>query len=185
MKRNTPTCVGKTKSGRILLKWLQKHPHVRGEDLLIDTGTSTIGGNTPTCVGKTGTTAIAARFRWKHPHVRGEDEVCIIQLDAALETPPRAWGRHSQHSAGIPPPGNTPTCVGKTLLESGHRTALWKHPHVRGEDATVHTTAAIGHETPPRAWGRLLHDHDRGYVSGNTPTCVGKTGWLDRRSRSG
>ena len=112
----------------------QKHPHVRGEDLCksllphhqketpprawgrhvvkIQRGNGL--GNTPTCVGKTGLLAQDDRIAEKHPHVRGEDCANDLHLTAALETPPRAWGRHRQ--AWMEPPAirNTPTCVGKT-----------------------------------------------------------------------
>ena len=51
--------------------------------------------------------------------------------------------------------GNTPTCVGKTIILPTESWTLRKHPHVRGED-----------------WAAR-----EGYVpvNRNTPTCVGKT----------
>ena len=71
--RNTPTCVGKTRRAVASLPCIQKHPHVRGEDLChcpvkasgvetpprawgrrsISINGTTYIGNTPTCVGKT------------------------------------------------------------------------------------------------------------------------------------
>ena len=91
--RNTPTCVGKTRSGRRATPRWRKHPHVRGEDrssLMIisrlketpprawgrrhfQQAHATVGGNTPTCVGKTAPGAHWRQIGWKHPHVRGED----------------------------------------------------------------------------------------------------------------
>ncbi len=73
MRRNTPTCVGKTVLSNFSFSILGKHPHVRGEDyrLLnvrhfgVETPPRAWGrlkrlevqvsvlGNTPTCVGKT------------------------------------------------------------------------------------------------------------------------------------
>ena len=71
--------------------------------------------------------------------------------------------------------GNTPTGVGKT----GHvlllRRNLRKHPHGRGEDLLLWQFVRSRLETPPRAWGRLKTQTERGTVRGNTPTGVGKT----------
>ena len=72
-QRNTPTCVGKTFPISNLSRLQEKHPHVRGEDVLAtrriprpietpprawgrlgEAASQTAGNrNTPTCVGKT------------------------------------------------------------------------------------------------------------------------------------
>ena len=112
-------------------------------------------GNTPTCVGKT---QLFGQYRWndrKHPHVRGEDPLC-----AALH----------QHDHG-----NTPTCVGKTLQDRASGLGKGKHPHVRGEDKRKQERSRRTLETPPRAWGRPEAALAASWLSGNTPTCVGKT----------
>ena len=114
MKRNTPTCVGKTRY-RIEARYTsEKHPHVRGEDPskkgqgggLTETPPRAWGRrlpqpaggacprNTPTCVGKT-----SGRDRHKASN---------------WETPPRAWGRRLVDAFHRHALGNTPTCVGKT-----------------------------------------------------------------------
>ncbi len=115
-KRNTPTCVGKTK--RVFYTTLphQKHPHVRGEDglsyrnRLIEAETPPRAWgrltthsirqqkprNTPTCVGKTSKVGKWYIVAKKHPHVRGEDVLRLSCTVFGWETPPRAWGRH-QH----------------------------------------------------------------------------------------
>ena len=114
MPRNTPTCVGKTKTASSLTSLIWKHPHVRGEDVnsmclsksFLETPPRAWGRltgsaclavafrNTPTCVGKT-LGIPQAQILWeKHPHVRGEDQIAkVLELDGT---------------------GNTPTCVGKT-----------------------------------------------------------------------
>ncbi len=111
--RNTPTCVGKTHASTPFGAHLQKHPHVRGEDLRhqpkqiwpgetpprawgrrIDFFTSSSPSrNTPTCVGKTITHFPASSLTGKHPHVRGEDRRARRYCHPPAETPPRAWGR--------------------------------------------------------------------------------------------
>ena len=50
----------------------------------------------------------------KHPHVHGEDLSEVINTICRLETPPRAWGRHSEFLIVGKISRNTPTCMGKT-----------------------------------------------------------------------
>ena len=51
----------------------------------------------------------------------------------------------------------------------------WKHPHVRGEDKRGGFKSCPFLETPPRAWGRPVSNTAIIALTGNTPTCVGKT----------
>ncbi len=156
-KRNTPTCVGKTK--RVFYTTLphQKHPHVRGEDglsyrnRLIEAETPPRAWgrltthsirqqkprNTPTCVGKTSKVGKWYIVAKKHPHVRGEDVLRLSCTVFGWETPPRAWGRRFADSVLHNWLRNTPTCVGKTVL------------------FTLASSRPM--ETPPRAWGRHQH----------------------------
>ena len=134
--RNTPTCVGKTLQRHAAIRVLEKHPHVRGEDLGKDEAPEVAAetpprawgrpaweqlaasgdGNTPTCVGKTARGHPSGQSAGKHPHVRGEDCAQSSGMAMPMETPPRAWGR---------------------LFTNRRRMAItWKHPHVRGEDQT-------------------------------------------------
>ena len=134
--RNTPTCVGKTRTrrGPSCLTW--KHPHVRGEDESNSLPTLSISetpprawgrldcesyavcqlGNTPTCVGKTQLCKESKTFVQKHPHVRGEDHAFLFVIVLCFR--------------------NTPTCVGKTNDTLLTAVDGRKHPHVRGEDLT-------------------------------------------------
>ncbi len=132
--------------------------------------------NTPTCVGKTSDGLPSASQYKKHPHVRGEDAVAVIPHRAAVETPPRAWGRLPHDFLRFLDRRNTPTCVGKTGYGSATRDASEKHPHVRGEDNKILKKAWKSVETPPRAWGRLEKAAKETCAKRNTPTCVGKTG---------
>ncbi len=174
---NTPTCVGKTHASTPFGAHLQKHPHVRGEDLRhqpkqiwpgetpprawgrrIDFFTSSSPSrNTPTCVGKTITHFPASSLTGKHPHVRGEDGLSYRNRLIEAETPPRAWGRLTTHSIRQQKPRNTPTCVGKTSKVGKWYIVAKKHPHVRGEDVLRLSCTVFGWETPPRAWGRHQH----------------------------
>ena len=107
--------------------------------------------------------------------MRGEDSRKPLTEDPRPETPPRAWGRHHHGPLQGPPSRNTPTCVGKTDDGAPYRAFVWKHPHVRGEDAHGDDEQAHIPETPPRAWGRPYAMHGNRVLFGNTPTCVGKT----------
>ena len=113
-QRNTPTCVGKTIGNAVIVGTVEKHPHVRGEDLSSLFRSFLWLRNTPTCVGKTITFIKKPLDRGKHPHVRGEDESVICGAAISLETPPRAWGRLRYSCFASRWRGNTPTCVGKT-----------------------------------------------------------------------
>ncbi len=81
--------------------------------------------------------------------------------------------------------GNTPTCVGKTDLDLTYRAHHQKHPHLRGEDVVKRHADVVVPETPPPAWGRLPTYRACQLLSGNTPTCVGKTQTQDEFSFSG
>ena len=173
----------------------QETPHVHGEDRTnasacskagetpprawgrqaILTNTSSPERNTPTCVGKTRMQRQRARQYRKHPHVRGEDRRSRMRKGSGLETPPRAWGRHSADAINHFQRGNTPTCVGKTARRPCTRPRTWKHPHVRGEDSLLRFRLTLRTETPPRAWGRPMSLVVTDASGRNTPTCVGKT----------
>ena len=187
--------MGKTStwSNKCTSTW--KHPHVRGEDhtlwrrrvdqketpprawgrLTPSTYEKLRFGNTPTCVGKTSAKLLAALRPGKHPHVRGEDRLVASALDAAAETPPRAWGRLGCANGLLESSRNTPTCVGKTKSTDSVQLSPKKHPHVRGEDFGGPGPVLRGRETPPRAWGRRIGGFRGRPFDGNTPTCVGKT----------
>ena len=107
--------------------------------------------------------------------MRGEDLNCEKFSKYTLETPPRAWGRHSPIFKIWEILGNTPTCVGKTVLHFRGFFIIQKHPHVRGEDSEAGAGGKDDQETPPRAWGRPQTRQDCPISQGNTPTCVGKT----------
>ncbi len=93
----------------------------------------------------------------------------------ATETPPRAWGRRGMPLYEAHLGRNTPTGVGKTPSGTPKPHQVRKHPHGRGEDASLPPLASWTSETPPRAWGRQRRSARTSSYSGNTPTGVGKT----------
>ena len=180
--RNTPTCVGKTSGFWILAFVYRKHPHMRGEDMA--------SGCTKDEVAETPPHAWGRRRKQNAPHKRhGNTPTCVGKTTHTLlrkyripETPPHAWGRPSSPASGRASGRNTPTCVGKTTSIRSSLGVGWKHPHMRGEDQANAPTSLPEAETPPHAWGRH-RDLERIFeVSGNTPTCVGKT-FLPRQRR--
>ena len=151
---NTPTSVGKTilrhESGFVL----EKHPHVRGEDLMmhlrrrgeLETPPRAWGrrsykqlvpvavGTTPTSVGKTQKTPLRTNGTQNQPHERGEDILlCLFHIDE-VEPPPRAWGRRINAQTQYAKCRTTPTGVGKTHTHRMDRVGNQNHPHGRGED---------------------------------------------------
>ena len=131
--------------------------------------------NTPTHVGKTIRRPHRTPWGQKHPHARGEDLSLVDPLIWWPETPPRTWGRPQQRAAMAGDGGNTPTHVGKTYWSSRIGLIPQKHPHARGEDAVAVGNSIAAAETPPRTWGRRVHQLGRHSRRRNTPTHVGKT----------
>ena len=134
-----PRAWGRPKHGDKAVPPRRKHPHGRGEDsstlIARKLGPETpprawgrpakrlLGKgfirNTPTGVGKTASCEAWRRLCRKHPHGRGEDKRGYKIGDEVMETPPRAWGRHSDRDSEVAMLGNTPTGVGKTLGFTG------------------------------------------------------------------
>ncbi len=131
---NTPTCVGKTLTGGLLMaSVMETPPPAWGRRYQLQSN-HLLHGNTPTCVGKTWEVTRHLQWLRKHPHLRGEDRRCTRPKQADWETPPPAWGRPSLTTASTFVVGNTPTCVGKTNPLSLRTVINQKHPHLRGED---------------------------------------------------
>ena len=98
--RLTPTCVGRTGSGRRRRPSTPAHPHVRGEDWGVTLFSGQMSGSpprawgglqddiaelrgerlTPTCVGRTTSIRGWAGAGAAHPHVRGEDGPFVLSF---------------------------------------------------------------------------------------------------------
>ncbi len=100
------------------------------------------------------------------------------------ETPPRVWGRLIDGFKNRNRFRNTPTCVGKTLSKYAEALGVKKHPHVCGEDICSKCKVEKNLETPPRVWGRRFCCCTIQFLTGNTPTCVGKTNRADKSHKS-
>ena len=164
--------------------WVETPPRAWGRPGVCRNNPETTG-NTPTCVGKTSNLTHPSCTYKKHPHVRGEDYTAMVDICAASETPPRAWGRLYHEVGRAAPVRNTPTCVGKTRIPLPNLVRLWKHPHVRGEDQRGRCARNYFAETPPRAWGRPSSALMPPPPGRNTPTCVGKTTYRELAAKTG
>ena len=111
----------------------------------------------------------------KHPHLRGENLHGLRSTFSDWETSPPTWGKPVFRHFHPDPLGNIPTCVGKTLVAFSRLSCLSKHPHLRGENSSAISRKIGVAETSPPAWGKHEHAVARRNVSGNIPTCVGKT----------
>ena len=88
------------------------------------------------------------------PHAWGKLNTIYFH-PRAEGTPPHAWGKHRFRPGRVVDRRYTPTCVGKTELETVRFRLDRVHPHMRGENAWRPKAAA--------SFNRY------------TPTCVGKT----------
>ena len=170
--RFTPTCVGTTRCSGLRVRSRSVHPHVRGDDLvlegvaLIDRGSpprawgrrSTGGAPkpvrrfTPTCVGTTSIVMSMIASGSVHPHVRGDDSSDLRIMASVPGSPPRAWGRptdtaHRAHGRRF-----TPTCVGTTHL-------TWRR--LGGDRFTPTCVGTTAPQRRPRT-ASAVHPHVRG-----------------------
>ena len=74
--------------------------------------------------------------------MHGEDEDFEPEEETELETPPHAWGRLIWSDTSYTGNGNTPTCMGKTILKQTTTSMIQKHPHMHGEDSHINATSA-------------------------------------------
>ena len=193
--RFIPTCVGNTKSAKVLPAGTAVHPHVRGEHtvapckLLSYAGSSPRAWGTrvhrmcyhqslrfiPTCVGNTAAADCCADPPPVHPHVRGEHIALCHVVVPRIGSSPRAWGTHYNVRIILCGSRFIPTCVGNTIFVPNAKLIPSVHPHVRGEHGitTLGQHKFIG--SSPRAWGTpsdpVHHEQSGRFI----PTCVGNT----------
>ncbi len=155
--RYTPTCVGKTYSSIVFVCYTKVHPHVCGENVLVQRRYQLRQGTpprvwgkrlvwlyvtdacryTPTCVGKTNHTLTRILVIAVHPHVCGENGARGRMLLTVPGTPPRVWGKLSCRRSTAMFVRYTPTCVGKTVSQGFCSIFKKVHPHVCGENIII------------------------------------------------
>ena len=132
--RFTPTCVGKTRTGRLNRPSTAVHPHMRGEDA-------------------NGDALASAAIATVHPHMRGEDSGPLRQSSHRSGSPPHAWGRrHGRTSipwlSSVHPHMRGEETGPLSLAITGSPPHAWGRRH--GDE--MHPLQA---GSPPHAWGRL------------------------------
>ncbi len=115
--RNTPTCVGKTSKPTCEPDNDQEYPHVCGENVIGSFLLQQPLGIPPCVWGKRGGRSQTARCRKEYPHVCGENEEAVFEWWTNRGIPPRVWGKLFTPRKVRSLSRNTPTCVGKTLLQ--------------------------------------------------------------------
>ncbi len=101
-----------------------------------------------------------------------------------IGSPPRVWGKLIGVVNSFIVHRITPTCVGKTGLNSYLLQTSSDHPHVCGENIPLENPFFQPTGSPPRVWGKLgeiiaIRENLR-----ITPTCVGKTIGRDNRTQA-
>jgi len=192
--RFTPTRVGRLDCALHTTQGTSVHPHTRGEissahyrpagdhgspphawgDFHIVAFEPANQRFTPTRVGRFGPRESPRPPAPVHPHTRGEIIRCARLHQAAVGSPPHAWGDWRRRAGRGDRERFTPTRVGRLSRVRTVRVCSSVHPHTRGE---IHSLAAILHGklgSPPHAWG----DYQLGkrFVGTErfTPTRVGR-----------
>src|SRR6266540_1155856 len=97
-------------------------------------------------------------------------------------SPPRAWGAHRSGRRHAPRQRLTPTGVGSTRSQTPSPPPRAAHPHGRGEHVSTTSGIPASSGSPPRPWGALQRPPDRQHRVRLTPTGVGSTPDLARKT---
>ena len=154
IRRFTPTCVGKTNQGQTKEVVQVVHPHVCGENGIINTCPQSDNGSPPRVWGK---------------------QLCPYRCGKAGGSPPRVWGKPDLITPLAGGRWFTPTCVGKTPTSRSYHRCPTVHPHVCGENQFAESRANLYQGSPPRVWGKPIKTLLSACHCRFTPTCVGKT----------
>ena len=194
-QRNTPACAGTIGRWSSPRAGSREHPRVRGDDLMVETGTRSYPGtpprargrrgehrrqllgrrNTPACAGTTVSVNEVSPAPPEHPRVRGDDVLRGNPNPGNQGTPPRARGRPQRCRQPGDACGNTPACGGTTGDRSDLAWLIPEHPRVRGDDSGSTVRRPVSRGTPPRARGRRLPRGAGPSGGRNTPACAGTT----------
>ena len=107
--------------------------------------------------------------------MRGEDPPVPGLRYPPTPSPPHARGRPLRAGRRAGFRGITPACAGKTPTAKIGRPRTPDHPRMRGEDATIGSSAFDSLGSPPHARGRRVLGAWPCQPPGITPACAGKT----------
>ena len=177
--RFTPTCVGKT-FGQTKEECLQTvHPHMCGEDVTLGGQLQANTGSPPHVWGRRPPRNTRKRQPRFTPTCVGKTRMVAMKPVFPFGSPPHVWGRRFGSWLRSFLVRFTPTCVGKTSAPSSTHRAAPVHPHMCGEDSSTSRLVPSLCGSPPHVWGRrqiffMIWKYVR-----FTPTCVGKTYYLN------
>ena len=192
---NIPAYAGRTCFVRRSRRAFEKHPRIRGENLLLgdpefgdlETSPHTRGelvwriptedahGNIPAYAGRTGCPKNPARLRQKHPRIRGENTPQHLAGGRITETSPHTRGEHRRSVFMRARQGNIPAYAGRTDAKAEKTAQLEKHPRIRGENSGAATRFGLYSETSPHTRGELSHPEPQVLIDGNIPAYAGRT----------
>ena len=108
-----------------------------------------------------------------HPHGRGDNEPQRVPGNAAVGSPPRAWGQCGALLRCFSICRFTPTGVGTISQNSSSVTTGAVHPHGRGDNFVKSQFSGFADGSPPRAWGQSAARCSASASRRFTPTGVG------------
>ena len=192
---NIPAYAGRTCFVRRSRRAFEKHPRIRGENLLLgdpefgdlETSPHTRGelvwriptedahGNIPAYAGRTGCPKNPARLRQKHPRIRGENTPQHLAGGRITETSPHTRGEHRRSVFMRARQGNIPAYAGRTDAKAEKTAQLEKHPRIRGENVEALFGSASILETSPHTRGEPGNVLIPLKIAGNIPAYAGRT----------
>ena len=192
---NIPAYAGRTQERSLNAPYRQKHPRIRGENLLLgdpefgdlETSPHTRGelvwriptedahGNIPAYAGRTGCPKNPARLRQKHPRIRGENTPQHLAGGRITETSPHTRGEHRRSVFMRARQGNIPAYAGRTDAKAEKTAQLEKHPRIRGENEGFRNIRGKIKETSPHTRGERGLGFGAPLLHGNIPAYAGRT----------
>ncbi len=160
----------RTRSARAFVSAV--HLHVCGDNIGVPAFSFRVNGSSPrawrqsvliaaalwhgrfisTCVETIQSTRKQRRLCTVHLHVRGDNEILLVRQTNVGGSSPRAWRQFRQNNAGDDQGRFISTCVETILPRPSRHGPEPVHLHVRGDNFSSLTTAALTSGSSPRAW---------------------------------
>ena len=118
---------------------------------------------------------MATKVTAVHPHACGENFMITLDINTAIGSPPRLWGKLVANARVLLDQRFTPTLVGKTNRADKPQIDSEVHPHACGENPEPQDSTCQAVGSPPRLWGKRTRHISKTAIYGFTPTLVGKT----------
>ena len=193
--RITPACAGTTFLCKDCIQFMEDHPRVCGNHLLISSQACGTPGSpprvrepqneayavqqairiTPACAGTTYRHRSMLQMRRDHPRVCGNHSI-LFQIRFHSEgSPPRVREPLSGYVPMLSEIGITPACAGTTIVRAARARKPRDHPRVCGNHLEIHLAGDLCLGSPPRVREPLAVYLNYLIVFGITPACAGTT----------